>query len=320
MILIVTNRQDQTADFLILELKRRKAEYLRFNTEDFPQRVRVVWELKNQEPDGYLAFPNRHLQFSQIKSVWYRRPVNPMPNSDLDDESRNFVTIESLSTLEGLWRTLNCFWISKPDNIRIAENKLFQLCQAKQMGFQVPNTIVTNDPDTAKAFYLKLDEDIIYKPLRKGRLDRGESQSIIFTNPVNHEAASQLDKVEYAPTLLQHYVHKQLELRITVIGEQVFAVSLDSQAIPEAKHDWRRALNSEIDQQLFKLPLEIENKCRVYVKALGLEFGAIDLILTPDGQYVFLEINPNGQWAWIQQVCPSIPLRETLADLLIRGK
>jgi glutathione synthase/RimK-type ligase-like ATP-grasp enzyme len=319
MILIVTNRQDQTADFLILELKRRKAEYLRFNTEDFPQRVSIVWELKNQELDGYLAFPNRKLQFSQIKSVWYRRPVNPIPNGDLDDESRNFVTIESLSTLDGLWRTLACFWVSKPDNIRIAENKLFQLCQAKQMGFQIPETIVTNDSGAAKAFYLEHGQDIIYKPLRKGRLDRGGNESIIFTNLVNHEAASQLDKVEYAPTLLQQYVHKQLELRITVIGEQVFAVSLDSQAIPEAKHDWRRALNIGINHQPYKLPLEIEEKCRIYVKKLGLEFGAIDMILTPEGQYVFLEINPNGQWAWIQQVCPGIPLREAFADLLNHG-
>ncbi len=320
MILIVTNRQDQTADFLILELKKRNAEFIRFNTEDFPQRITVTWELNELGVDGYFSFRNRRVRFREISSVWYRRPVTPVPSSSTEEEINNFVIVESLSTLEGLWKTLDCFWVSYPDNIRIAENKLFQLKQALLVGFQIPQTIVTNDPAASIAFYDKHLRDIVYKPLRKSRLNNGENQTIIFTNPIDKEAANQLNRVKFAPSLFQKYIHKWIELRVTVIGEKVFAISLDSQKNPKAIHDWRKAINDGIEQKPYLLPHEISNKCKNLVKNLGLEFGALDLIITPEEQYVFLEINPNGQWAWIQQLCPEIPMRETLADVLIYGK
>jgi len=320
MILIVTNRQDQTADFLILELKKRKADFVRFNTEDFPQNTSISWKLIDSVIDGYFIFPKRRIRFDEITSIWYRRPVSPVPSGNIDEEAQNFVIAESLATLDGLWRTVDCFWVSNPDNIRNAENKLFQLKKALQVGFHVPQTIVTNDPASSIAFYIEQGGDVVYKPLRKGRLERGENQSIIFTNPVNSEAAKQLNRVKLAPSLLQSYVHKRIELRVTVIGEKVYAVSLDSQKIPKAIHDWRKALSDGIPQKVFLLPPEIMDKCKALVMNLGLKFGAIDLIVTPNDEFVFLEINPNGQWAWIQQVCPEIPLRETLADILIYGK
>ena len=97
----------------------------------------------------------------------------------------------------------------------------------------------------------------------------------------------------------------------------MFAVEIHSQEYEEARVDWRKGNMTHLPHQLHHLPPSIENKCTALVKKLGLAFGAIDLILTPEGKYVFLEINPNGQWAWIQQLCPDIPLRETLADLLL---
>ena len=320
MILIVTNRQDQTADFLILELKNRKSDYVRFNTEDFPEKVLLTWKIEGGVINGYLTFPKRRIWLNEITSIWYRRPVSPLPASKIiDQESRNFVVEESHTALEGLWRTLASFWISNPDNIRLAENKLYQLKLATQVGFNVWPTIVTTDTISAKDFYQENGCDVIYKPLRKGRLVRGENQSFIFTNLIEHDAIGDFSNIKYAPCLLQKYIHKSAELRVTVIGDKVFAVSIESQKIPDAVHDWRRA-QGDLVHRLFELPYQVEEKCRNLVKKLGLEFGALDLIVTPDNEYVFVEINPNGQWAWIQQLCPEIPLRETLADLLIKGR
>src|SRR5689334_11324176 len=145
MILIVTNRQDQTADFLILELKNRKADYVRFNTEDFPKIVSLNWGIKNGLIDGYITFPKRRVHLNEITSIWYRRPVSPVPDSKLvEQEVKDFVIEESRTALEGLWRTLTCFWVSNPDNIRVAENKLYQLAIASQEGFITWPTTVTN--------------------------------------------------------------------------------------------------------------------------------------------------------------------------------
>ena len=319
MLLIVTNRQDQTADFLIIELKNRKADYIRFNTEDFPRSIIMKWNMKDGILDGYFTFPRRRIYLNEITSIWYRRPVSPTPNPDInDEEAQSFVVEESRAGLEGLWRTLSCFWVSNPDNIRVAENKLYQLKIATQVGFNIWPTLVTNDATAASDFYHKHSGDVVYKPLRKGRLIKEGKLNLIFTNLVSLDAANKFDSIKYAPSLLQKYIHKSIELRVTVIGQKVFAVAIESQSIPDSIHDWRRAQNN-LPHKPFALPIDVEDKCKSLVKKLGLEFGAIDLIITPDNEFVFVEINPNGQWAWIQQLHPEIPMRETLADLLIRG-
>src|SRR5689334_14207097 len=118
MILIVTNRQDQTADFLILELKSREADYVRFNTEDFPRSVFLNWKIRDGFLNGYLTFPKKQIDLGDIKSVWYRRPVLPIPDAEiLDPEAQNLIIEESQASLEGFWRTLTCFWVSDPDNL-----------------------------------------------------------------------------------------------------------------------------------------------------------------------------------------------------------
>ena len=160
---------------------------------------------------------------------------------------------------------------------------------------------------------------MIYKPLRRSRLVREDGVSLIYTSPVTEAHADCFDSIAYAPCLLQRHIPKRLDVRVTVIGASVFAVAIRSQDHPEARNDWRRGSTLQLAHELHALPSPIEQLCARLVRELGLAFGAIDLVLTPDGEYVFLEINPNGQWAWIQQICPKVPLRETLADLLIGG-
>jgi glutathione synthase/RimK-type ligase-like ATP-grasp enzyme len=321
MIIIVTNRQDYTADFLILELQKRQVDYVRFNTEDFPQYVQVAWQIDNTGLDGYFLFPKMRVDLKDIHSVWYRRPVPPVPSPEIDDSiAQEFVLAESQASLDGVWRTLDCFWVSRPDNLRRAEVKLYQLKVAAQLGFCLWPTILTNDPQYAKTFYQDQDGKIVYKPLRRGRLVREETVSLIYTNPVGRSEAKNLDRVKYAPSLFQRYVPKRVEIRVTVIGHKAFAVEIHSQDYDDTQHDWRRGDTARFSHEPHSLPVEVESKCVALVKLLGLAFGAIDLVLTPEGEYVFLEINPNGQWAWIQQLRPEIPLRETLADILISRK
>jgi glutathione synthase/RimK-type ligase-like ATP-grasp enzyme len=317
MIFIITNRSDQTADFLILELQRRKLDYVRFNTEDFPEKVSLNWTIQNGVIDGFFKFPKRKINFNEIKSVWYRRPISPnLDRYEYDSETAHFVIEESKTALDGVWKTLPAFWVSKPDSIRVSENKMYQLKVASGIGLNVWHTAITNDEASAREFYKSNEEKIIYKPLKKGRFFRDGKQTFIFTNPVTQNYFSKIENVKYAPSIFQRYIPKHIELRVTVIGESVFTVALDSQEIPAATHDWRKALHDNLKHTPFDLPTEIQEKCIKLLKSLGLEFGAIDLILTPNEEYVFLEINPNGQWAWIQQICPEIPLRETMANLL----
>src|SRR5207249_3343457 len=105
-----------------------------------------------------------------------------------------------------------------------------------------------------------------------------------------------LEKYSLTPSIFQEYIEKEYELRITVVGEKVFAAKVDSQKQDETKIDWRK--HKTLFQQ-YSLPKEISDKCVELTQKLNLSFGAIDIIRNKEGQYTFLEINPNGQWAWL---------------------
>lgn len=317
MILIVTNRQDQTADFLIVELRRRGIDYFRFNTEDFPTKVEITWGLIDGKIDGCFNFTKKNIIFSDITSIWYRRPVSSIINSQITDiENRQFVLTESKTFLDGVWKTLDCFWVSNPDVIAKAENKLFQLKTATQIGFTIWPTIVSNSPKAIESFFFTQKENIIYKPLRYGKLQRKDHVGLIFSNQITSAMNPGFSAVNVAPSLFQKYIPKKVEIRVTIVGNLVFAVEIHSQDNENTRVDWRRINSDKLFHKIHFLPPIIESLCRDLVTTLGLKFGAIDLILTPDGEYVFLEINPNGQWAWIQQLCPEILIREAMIDLL----
>ncbi len=151
MILIATNRGDYTADFLILKFQERDIDYLRFNTEDFPFSTPA-----SLTPEGgtvILEKAGKRFDLSEVTGVWYRRPEGPSFPADFDPQMHDFVNRECREFLQGIWRSINCSFVNHPDKIRLAENKIEQLGRMNKMGFQIPDTLVTNDPKAAMKFY-----------------------------------------------------------------------------------------------------------------------------------------------------------------------
>jgi len=320
MILIVTNRQDFTVDYTIVELKRQGIPYFRFKTEDFPTKARLIWHESSEGGRKIRFDSDKILDLTKIKSVWYRRPVSPSTNPILSKAEQDFVEAESRNTLLGLWRTLDCFWVSKPDKIREAENKLEQLERAKSVGFKVPKTLVTNDPVSVHEFLEKCDGRIIAKPICENHISTPEGMKLIYSNLVTQEHKDLIPLVKYSPVIFQEYVPKKFEIRVNVFGRKVFATEIHSQelACEDVKHDWRRGVSKDIPHKPHLLSKSIESICRKIVDTYGLKFATLDLILTPSDDYYFLEINPNGQWAWIEPLTKQ-PLRQAIIDLLTKG-
>ena len=212
---------------------------------------------------------------------------------------------------------LDCLWVNHPDRIRRANMKIHQLKVAGQLGLEIPRTIVTNDPEEANKFIGTLRGPIVVKPLSRGYIDDNDQPGAIYTNLIETKHIEQIHQIKYTPSLFQEYVPKDVELRITVVGNQIFTAEIHSQQKEEARHDWRRDALA-LEHREHSLPDDIKLKCIQLTKTFGLEFGAIDMILTPDGRYVFLEINPNGQWAWIEELT-GLPISEALIGLLVQG-
>jgi len=255
-------------------------------------------------------------------SVWYRKPI--MSKWDLATCPPNvaFAARESEVWLRDLCVCLDVTrWINHPETNRLADNKLAQLRLAKQFGFHIPETLVTNDPSEATSFMKSVaPRRVIYKTLSHPFIsETADSFRSVYTSLV--EMSPQVaDSIRLAPCLFQECIEKAYELRVTVVGGKVFAARIFSQDHASRAIDWRRDQHkTELRQELGTLDSRLEGLCVSLVKQFGLIFGAIDLIVTPEGEFVFLEINPNGQWLWIETVLGA-KISEALVEELTTPK
>jgi glutathione synthase/RimK-type ligase-like ATP-grasp enzyme len=327
MILIISDTYDLQIYWVIYYLKKWGIPYFTFNVGDFPAQIKHTSIWRKDGNMEYLQLPDgQRIDCSTITAVWYRKPdLLKLPES-LEDAEKEYAFSESTKDLNGLYNHLqSCYWISPIHSIRKAENKPLQLSLASSLGFSIPYTIITNDPDEAWSFYGKNDGKVVYKTLssglflsRKGSWDNGIIRGEIYSTPLQAYQRSDFDLVANCPCLFQEYVKKKFEIRITVVADRIFAAEIHSQEHPATLHDWRREELDCVPHHVHELPEELSEKCLLLVKKLGLEFGAIDMIYTPDKEYVFLEINPTGQYGWIEQMT-GLNISEAIAKSLVDG-
>jgi glutathione synthase/RimK-type ligase-like ATP-grasp enzyme len=289
MILIVTHKEDYTVDFVVEKLNKRKIAYRRLNCEDI------------DKSDYRFEFtPNVNyslLGCSHFDSVWFRRTKVPDVSNELSVAEREFLSQEYYSLVQNILLTIDAKFLSHPTCVYAAENKMLQLSVAGSVGFNIPNTTVTNERPIIQKHFKKSNHGLAIKALSENKIIDGEKQKLIFTNKLSQQIVDNLDHYGLTPCIIQEYIEKQYELRVTVVGESVFAVRIMSQSQESTKVDWRR---DSVSMTPYTLPKDITDKCLMLIRKLGLSFGAIDLIRDDMGQYYFLEINPNGQWAWIE--------------------
>lgn len=206
-------------------------------------------------------------------------------------------------------------WLNDPLAIQTMENKLYQITLATQTGLAVPKTLVTSDPEGVRNFYSECRGDIIVKMLAPSPI----LNEVMYTNRVTPEHMQRIDSVKMSPSIFQAYVPKAYELRITAVGEKYFPVKIHSQEDEATSLDWRRKpkLNDfEVKMEKTILPREVEDSIRKFMTAAGLRFGCIDMIMTPEGEHVFLEVNPNGQWYFVQ-LRVEVKIAQAIADLFV---
>jgi glutathione synthase/RimK-type ligase-like ATP-grasp enzyme len=288
MILIITHKTDFTADFVVNKLNQREISYKRLNCEDI---YKKNFEIKFN-PD----FTYSILDEKEFKSVWFRRTRLPLITG-LSKEEQVYLLTETESLFKNIFSSLDANWVSAPSAVYEAENKVLQMKTARKLGFTIPPTIITNSREELKNFFKECNGDIILKPISQTKIHHNKAPAFIFTNPVPQQFIQDIEQYDLTPSIFQENVEKEYELRITVVGNDVFSAKVDSQKDPETKSDWRKM---KLRFERAEVPIEVQNMCLGLIKELRLQFGAIDMIKTPDGNYVFLEINPNGQWAWIE--------------------
>ncbi len=318
MILFITNKEDITTDFVVKKIRESRIDYYRFNTEELFDDVGISLDF---EENKFQLLDKRKgiIDLNNVTSVYFRRPKLPNIFPNLEIGERNFLIKEYHSLLNGIYSILSSrLWINYVYSIIEAENKIYQLILAKKLGFKIPETLISNNGDRVYEFIKANNFNCIIKPIRSGFIDNLNNPKVIFTNKINRNNLEELDRIQSCPSIFQSNITKEADVRVTVVGEKAFAARIESQKHKESEIDWRRG-NNVIEHNYIELPSEIENQCVNLVKQLNLLFGAIDLVLDQKGNFYFLEINPNGQWAWIEKRL-NLPISDEIAKLLIWGE
>jgi hypothetical protein len=255
------------------------------------------------------------MDLADVQSIWFRRPGGiksaPMPEPWVETMVEN----ECRHALGGILRSLHCLFVNHPDNDSASLYKLSQLRAAGKVGLTTPETLVTNEPDQAREFYERFDGKVIYKLI-------GESTNFAFpsfefpagipTLPMRGSDVAYLEQVKLAPHLFQQRIEKSFEVRATVIGEEIFAARIDSQA-GTSKLDWR--MDYGVPMETFALPGAVGKSCLSMMRHFGLNYAAFDFCVDHEGRYFFLELNCAGQYKWLEERT-GMPISEQLAKLL----
>lgn len=306
MILIVSNREDLTSDFVVKELSNRGLPFARLNTDEFPAfGLGIVSFGFDDLPRKLIRWNNRidPLDFNRVRAILYRRPVAPVPDETIEEPGiRRFCTDESYDFLRGLWLSLPCHWMSHPEAIRKAEHKIYQLNIAQSLSFVVPKTVITNDPSEVMGLFESCVHGIVIKPLYLGFIDSPSGRQCIFTTIVSPSDLKDSESIRVVPSIFQERILKRYDVRVTIVGERIFAAKIEAHSLPSNIPDWRFLPIQDLKHEKHRLPVDVENACFELVTRLDLDFGAIDLGVDEEGNYVFFEINPNGQWAWLETV------------------
>ncbi|WP_214416502.1 MvdC/MvdD family ATP grasp protein [Sphaerisporangium fuscum] len=322
MILVLTCDGDEHADRVLHLLKARDVDAVVFDPSAYPARATLEIVHPGTGPavrtlrDG----AGRRVVLDELTAFWYRRPLDPAAPPEIASSScAAYVEEECRVVAESLWDSLGCLGVpaSRPVIDR-AGRKPYQLERARRLGFEIPATLVTTDPETFLDFYDRHEGRVITKPVH-GNQPTGQGERFgRFAAPVTPMDLGHADALRLCPVIAQAYVPKRLEVRVTVVGTRVFPAEIHSQVSNHTKYDWRHYDPGATPIRRHDLPGEVSERCVALVRALSLTYGAIDLILTPDGRYVFLEINPNGQFLWIEDAT-GLPISAAIADLLTGG-
>jgi len=309
MILVISYPEEEHTDIVVGHLERAGREVVRLDMAEFPSSasLRLNW-VEGMAPSFQVGRDGSIVEMAAARVGWWRR-VRPFTvDPTLGGEMSAFAESETAQAVGGMLDALPCRWVNPRAADDAAHRKPYQWAVAQRLGIVVPRTLVTTNPEAARRFVAEAAPDrVVFKPFLAS-----STQSWRETRIVEKADLERLDLVRFAPVIFQNYVDG-LDLRVTIVGEQVFAAEIDARGT-RYPYDMRMVIG-EAPMRPVELPRAVHNALLALLRRLGLDYGAIDLRRTDDGRFFFLEVNPAGQWLFVEQRTGQ-QIGQAMADLL----
>lgn len=313
-VLILTHEDDPHAFSVRNYLNQKGIKNFTIVTENLLRDYKI--NFSSNDLTYKIGDKEKTIELTPSWNIWNRRIMIPDRNKGMPKDLSDLVVDECEKTWDGLLMSHEGKVVNRPQNHFYANSKLDQIRFALENGMLAPDTIVTNNPSNLKDFYDKHKGNICFK-LQKGSAIRTlEGVKIVYTNKVTKENMEHADLVSSAPSLFQEYVDKEFEVRVVSTDRTSTGIAIYSQDSKISKVDYRRYDFENVKYEKIEIPEKVSLFCSKILTHYGLHFGAFDFIKSKNGEYVFLELNPNGQWLWLEEQS-GYNLTKEVADNLI---
>lgn len=320
-LLIVTSESDIHADVVINELQKTQINPIRLNSDSFIRNSTYFYEWQSSAVNfkRFLSFEDSLKESENIGVIWWRKPdkyvVFPEVTDDWAIKYCQEETESLIYSLCGLYPQAK--WVNNYYNLRLPSHRINQIPVAKKIGLAIPPTLVTN---SYKAIYdfLSKQGSCIIKPMRYSGFLHDGKQYGCYTRSIDLETIEEFkDSIRLAPVFLQKRIAKKAEYRVTLIGKHHFVCRIDAQHTKDSDIalDWRVTEPEKLIHAPDKLPVEYISKLYKMLDEFGLNFGAFDIIRDDDNTLYFIELNPNGQWYWIE-ILTGMPMVKAMIELI----
>lgn len=305
--LVISSSIDYSTDLVCFELREQKKRYLRLNRDQFGE-YEIIFSLQDREMTIKLDNSSYTVKNDTLKGVFFRAPVFLRSHKKYSVKEQLYRSQWS-SFIRNLIVFDNAKWINHPVNTYRAENKLYQLQCAQNVGLFTPKTFVGNmfpeDVTPTKKYIVKsLDTALFYDGLQ----EYFTYSSVVGGNELVES------NIKDAPIILQEFLEDKRDIRVTVIGNKLFPVGITKNG-ENIYGDWRENAKEDLQYIPETLPDDISNSIIKLMNILELSFGGVDLAFS-DGQYYFIEVNPTGEWGWLSQYS-AIPLEKAIVNELV---
>jgi MvdC family ATP-grasp ribosomal peptide maturase len=318
VVLLISHSGDFfTIDRVAEALSKKGVQPFRLDTDKFPLEVQLTAQFDKSKSYYRLEYGTHSISTEQVQAVWMRRIWEPELSQELAPQYRQACIRESQATLDGFWDSLKeAKWVDDLERINYASNKLRQLRIASEVGFVIPQTLVTNKAEAAREFFHQVNGKMVSKLLTALSHSMESTSFFLYTSAVKEEDLQDAESLRYCPMVFQEQIPKQSELRVVYVNGKVFVGALEASVYAAAKVDWRKPGVEVGAWQHHELPDEVVRRLQAFMGKFGLLFGALDFIVTPSGEYVFLEVNPVGEWGMLERDL-DLPISSAIADALI---
>ncbi len=313
-VLILTKKMDIESDLLGIQFLKNGIDYVKIIEEDIPLNFHVEFKI-GKSNNSVLHLGKRKFNTDEIKIILFRY---------FDPKFLNYYSrgVYQMYFAQQWYQAFNCLpialdtlWINNPQRTFEAENRLNQLLLAQRLGFSTPETLITNEIEVAKKFFKRFPQNTIVKVLHHHEIYLGKKSYRFLTNHIETSQLSKFNELTYAPVIFQEKIENDSEFRVTIVKDKVFSCRISTIKEKGNFSDLHKIKEKELVFSEINIGRKMEKLCIKLNKELGLMVSSIDLVQAKNGELLFLEINPIGDWNWIEKHT-NLPITKSMFDLM----